>query len=183
MRHSFCILSVTLSCKIIYVVWSTNFPSEIWIFSNHDDETQFRILSVTLSCKIISVVWSTNFPAEIRSFSNHDDETISHPERDSFLQDHFCSMINEFPVWNSKFFKPRWWDTISHPERDFFLRDLFCSMINEFPVWNSKIFKPQWWDTISHPERDSFLRDLFRSEFVALSFPIMMCPIGIMRLL
>ena len=27
-------------------------------------------------------------------------------------------MINEFPVRNSKSFKPRWWDTVPHPERE-----------------------------------------------------------------
>ena len=40
---------------------------------------------------------------------NHQDHTS---------QDHFCSVINEFPVWNSKSFKPRWWDKVSHPERE-----------------------------------------------------------------
>ena len=38
--------------------------------------------------------------------------------QDHTSQDHFCSMINEFPVWNSKSFKPRWWDKVSHPERE-----------------------------------------------------------------
>ena len=38
--------------------------------------------------------------------------------QDHTSQDHFCSVINEFPVWNSKSFKPRWWDKVSHPERE-----------------------------------------------------------------
>ena len=38
--------------------------------------------------------------------------------QDHTSQDHFCSVINEFPVWNSKSFKPRWWDTVPHPERE-----------------------------------------------------------------
>ena len=38
--------------------------------------------------------------------------------QDHTSQDHFCSVISEFPVWNSKSFKPRWWDKVSHPERE-----------------------------------------------------------------
>ena len=30
--------------------------------------------------------------------------------QDHTSQDHFCSVINEFPVWNSKSVTPRWWD-------------------------------------------------------------------------
>ena len=38
--------------------------------------------------------------------------------QDHTSQDHFCSVINEFPVWNSKSVTPRWWDSTSCPERD-----------------------------------------------------------------
>ena len=38
--------------------------------------------------------------------------------QDHTSQDHFCSVINEFPVWNSKSVTPRWWGLTSCPERD-----------------------------------------------------------------
>ena len=40
------------------------------------------------------------------------------PTQDHTSQDHFCSVINEFPVWNSKSVTPQWWDLTSCPERD-----------------------------------------------------------------
>ena len=38
--------------------------------------------------------------------------------QDHTSQDHFCSVINGFPVWNSKSIKPRGWDLVSSPERE-----------------------------------------------------------------
>ena len=40
------------------------------------------------------------------------------PNQDHTSQDQFCSVINEFPVWNSKSIKPRGWGTASLPERE-----------------------------------------------------------------
>lgn len=38
--------------------------------------------------------------------------------QDHTSQDHFCSVIDEFPVWNSESIKPRGWDLVSSPERE-----------------------------------------------------------------
>ena len=116
-----------------------------------------------------------------RNSSNHDDEMQLQILSVNLLQDHFVVWSTNFPFWNSKYYKPRWWDTILRPECDSFLQYHICSMLNEFPVWNLKLSKPWWWDTILRPKRD-FCETLFRSELVSLFLPIMMCPIGIMRL-
>ena len=61
--------------------------------------------------------------------------------QDHTSQDHFCSVINEFPVWNSKSFKPRWWDTVPHPEREADPKPPVLLIIDD----RSLLKHEQWW--------------------------------------
>ena len=60
--------------------------------------------------------------------------------QDHTSQDHFCSVINEFPVWNSKSFKPRWWDTVPHPEREADLKIPVVFIIDDRSLFKYKLF-------------------------------------------
>ena len=63
------------------------------------------------SVQVLSRVKFGLFFAYLRQRPYHVEYTSSRPITE-------VKQINEFPVWNSKSFKPRWWDTVPHPERE-----------------------------------------------------------------